>query len=144
MKTNNGWYSVYDTEHRPASGEEVLCLGMLDDAMRDPEPLADQNSRVYYIATWFNAGDPMYDEAPEPEDGLSDGERLLQLIEGKATPAPEDGFYVLEPELYKRKDTKGGRFPPYGIVYRHQRLHFSGDGLDGLIAWKPLDWPTED
>ena len=78
MRSNNGWYSVFDTEHRPESGEEVLCLGMLDGALRDEDPLANQNNRVYFIATWYNKGDPILDEEPDypladpqPERGLS-------------------------------------------------------------------------
>lgn len=144
MKTNNGWYSVYDTEHRPDSGQEVLCLGMLDDAMQDDSPLADQNNRIYYIATWYNAGDTISDEAPEPEDDLSPGDRLLHLIVGKEREAEEDGFYFRDPELYKRKDTKGGMLEPYCIVFKHRRLRLSGEAPDGLLCWKPLDWPTED
>lgn len=144
MKTNNGWYSVYDTEHRPASGQEVLCLGMLDDAMQDESPLADQNNRIYYIATWYNAGDTIYDEDPEPEDDLSPEDRLFHLVAGKGREAREDGFYVRDPELYKRKDTRGGKFEPYDIVFKQRRLHLAGEGSDGLLCWQPLTWPIDD
>lgn len=144
MDSNNGWYSVFDEENRPASGEEVLCLGMLDSALQDEEPLADQNNRLYYIATWYNAGDVMMDETVDPAPTLSAEEQLLEKIFGRKTPAPRDGFYIMEPELARRSDTDGGRLPQHSIIYRHRRLHLSGEGGDGLIAWKPLDWPTED
>lgn len=146
MKSNNGWYSVFDTENRPESGEEVLCLGMLDGSVEEAageDPLADQNNRVYYIATWYNEGDPMFEEGPEVDESLSVEERIEQRIFGSERPAPSDGFYMQVPEIRRRKDTHGGRFPEYGIIYRNQRLHFAGEGGDGLIAWKPLDWPTE-
>ena len=144
MRSNNGWYSVFDTEHRPESGEEVLCLGMLDGALRDEDPLANQNNRVYFIATWYNKGDPILDEEPDLDDCDSDEERLMRILEGTYTPAPEDGFYTKEPELRKRKDTRGGMLEPYAIYLRNDRLTYASDGKDGLIAWKPLDWPTED
>lgn len=144
MKTNNGWYSVFDAEHRPESGEEVLCLAMLDDAVNEEHPLEDQNNRVYYIATWYNAGDPMFEESPEPAPSLSPEERLEERIFGSDRPAPQDGFYVADPELFRRKDTKGGHLPEYGIIYRQHRLKLHGEGMDGLIAWQPLTWPVED
>lgn len=144
MNINNGWYSVYDTEHRPDSGEEVLCLGMLDDAMEDAEPLADQNNRIYYIATWYNAGDIMLDETVSHDPALSAEDRLMENIFGRKTPAAQEGFYVREAELARRDDTRGGRLTQYALIYRHQRLRLSGEAPDGLLCWKPLDWPTED
>ncbi len=143
MHSNNGWYSVHDTSIRPENGEEVLCLGMLDDAIRDEEPLADPNNRVYYVATWHYAGDSIFNENPEPD--APDGESaLLEKVYGKEDVAPEDGFYVPTPEIYHRKDTKGGLLPEYSIIFRWHRLKISGEGMDGLIAWKPLDFPIAD
>lgn len=144
MKTNNGWYSVFDAEHRPESGEEVLCLGMLDDAMQDDSPLADQNNRLYYIATWYNEGDIMMDETVSHDPSLSAEERLMENIFGRKTPAPQDGFYVREAELARRDDTRGGRLPQYALIYRHHRLRLAGEGSDGLLCWQPLTWPIED
>ena len=144
MNSNNGWYSVFDAENRPSSGEEVLCLAMLDDAVNDEDPLGDQDNRVYYIATWYKAGDLMFEESPEPDPSLSVAERIEARIFGSDRPAPEDGFYVSSPELFRRKDTKGGSLPAYGIIYRQHRLKLHGEGLDGLIAWQPLTWPLEE
>lgn len=142
MKENNGWISVYDTEHRPHSGERVLCMGMLDEAVEESEPLADPNNRMYYIAEWFNAGDTMCEEITEPDEGLSPDERLAQMFFGKERKAPKDGFYTKEPEIYKRKDTRGGTLPSHSMVFRYHRLLLSGEGMDGLICWKPLDYPV--
>ena len=145
MNVNNGWYSVFDTEHRPESGEEVLCLGMLDGSVEEGNyagPLADQDNRVYYIATWFNDRDPMVEDALEADESLSIEEQIEQRVFGSQRPAPGDGFYIQETEIQRRKNTHGGRLPEYGMIYRYKRLHLTDKGGDGLIAWKPLDYPV--
>ena len=57
MQSNNGWYSVFDKEHRPEGGREYLCLGLLDYAYKEADPFADRNNVIYYVATWYDKGD---------------------------------------------------------------------------------------
>ena len=137
MHENNGWYSVHDVGHRPESGEEVLCLALIEYVKWEEDPLADPGSRIYYVATWYNAGDTLYDEAGESDD-------LEERIFGRKVVAKRDGFYIREPELLHRKSTKGGRLPKHSIIFRWNRLAYDTEGLDGLICWKHLDIPLAD
>ncbi len=121
-------------EHRPERGEEVLCLGLLDDAKQSDNPFADPNDRVYYIATWHEAGDLLYQEA--------ESDKLEENVFGKPEAAAKAGFYIQEGELECRKNTYGGRLEKYAIFMRWHRLLLDTEGLDGLVCWKPLDYPT--
>ncbi len=146
MKASNGWYSVHDTEHRPVSGEEVLALALIDDSKTEEDPFADPANCIYYVATWYNAGDIFYNESTQEEEAkcASAGELLRSRLFGIPSAAPADGFYTQEPFLMQRKDTDGGRLAPYAIAFRWERLAYDTEGTDGLICWKPLDYPTED
>ena len=129
MQSNNGWYSVFDEAVRPESEKEYLCLAALykDKSLEEPD------NRVYFVATWYDEGDIYYNEAPDT-NGDED-------IFGKPVSAPESGFYILQPQLRQRTNTRGGRLQPYCICQEWYRLKPLGEGLDNLICWKELDYP---
>lgn len=133
MTSNNGWYSIHDTEHIPESGKEYLCLAALYDNTDAENPLADPDNRVYFVATWYDAGDVYRNEIPDRDEADD--------IFGKPVIAEKSGFYITEPELRKRKNTKGGKLPPFCICQEWHRLDPMGEGLDNLICWKELDAP---
>lgn len=133
MNTNNGWYSVFDKEHHPKSGKEYLCLAALYRDNLDSNPFADPENRVYFVATWYDKGDIYYDEVPDVNTN--------EDIFGKPVPAPESGFYILQPQLRQRTKTRGGVLPPFCICKEWYRLKPIGEGDDNLICWKELDYP---
>ena len=143
MKTNNGWYSVFDTEHRPESGTEYLCLALLDYAYKEKNPLADPGTRVYFVATWHNKGDIVRDEIPDPADYKSEEELLF----GKPRRVERDGFYIQTPHACESKafvkEFNGVKLDKYTVYYTWERLGCHGEIPDGLMAWKELDVPEE-
>ena len=134
MTSNNGWYSVHDMEHRPERGEEVLCLGLLEYAKERADPFEDPGERVYYIATWHETGDLLYQEV-ESDD-------LEERIFGRPVAVKKAGFYIQEAELGLRKNTCGGRLDKHAMFMRWSRLKLDTEGIDGLICWKHLDCPS--
>ena len=133
MKNNNGWYSVFDKGHRPESGREYLCLAALYHENLDSNPFDNPENRMYFVATWYNKGDIYYDEASDVN--------TAEDIFGKPVRALEDGFYILQPQLRKRSNTRGGELEPYGICQEWYRLKPIGEGMDNLVCWKELDYP---
>ena len=113
MKSNNGWYSVFDKEHRPESGKEYLVLASLYDNTESENPLEDPENRVYLVATWYDVGDVYYNETEKRER---------------------------ETDI-KRSFTRGGKLEPYCICQEWYRLKPIGEGYDNLICWKELDAP---
>lgn len=133
MKSNNGWYSVFDKEHRPESGREYLVLASLYDNTESENPLEDPENRVYLVATWYDKGDIYYDEVIDV--------KTEEDIYGEPIVAPRSGFYIQQPQLRKRSNTRGGELEPYGICQEWYRLKPMGEGHDNLICWKELDYP---
>ena len=136
MKSNNGWYSVHDAEHRPESGEEVLCLGLLEYAKDRNDPFEDPGERIYYVATWYEVGDLLYQEV-ESDD-------LEERLFGRPETVERAGFYIQEGIPGRRKNTDGGRLEEYTIFMRWSRLKLDTEGIDGLICWKRLDYPSSE
>ena len=133
MTNNNGWYSIFDKERQPESGKEYLCLAALYQDNLDSNPFDDPENRVYFVATWYEKGDTYYDETADVENEMD--------IFGKPVTAQESGFYIQQPQLHKRKNTRGGKLPPYCICKEWYMLKPIGQGMDNLVCWKELDAP---
>lgn len=133
MKSNNGWYSVFDKEHRPESGKEYLVLASLYDNTESENPLEDPENRVYLVATWYDVGDVYYNETEKRERETD--------IFGRPVTVEKEGFYIQQPQLHKRSFTRGGKLEPYCICQEWYRLKPIGEGYDNLICWKELDAP---
>ncbi len=136
MKSANGWYSVHDLEHRPVPGEEVLVLALLDDCKTEAEPFIDPGNRVYYIAVYHEQGDVLHQEV--------ESDRLEERIFGRPEPVLRSGYYYQVPHIHHQKNTQGGALPETCVHFKWERLAFDTEGADGIICWKPLDYPWED
>lgn len=122
MTINNGWISVFDTEHRPESGEEILTLSYVGYDPDSPDPFSDPDDRSYCLCTYFYPGDKDWNEIP------GDPSKRISTRQVEVT-FEEEGFYISEPFG-----------PRESMTWR--RVKTIAENKLGIACWKHLDYPT--